>query len=134
MIVSIVIRTFNEEKHLNELLHSIKNQTTDNFNVEVILVDSGSTDKTLDIAKSYNCRIVHIKKEDFSFGRSLNMGCDAANGEYLIFISGHCIPVNNHWIENIIKPFSNENIVYTYGKQVGNSLNKFSEHQVFEKF
>jgi glycosyltransferase involved in cell wall biosynthesis len=102
--------------------------------VETILVDSGSTDKTLNIAKSFNCNIVHINKDDFSFGRSLNMGCDAANGEFLIFISGHCIPLDNKWIKNIIKPFSDENIAYTYGKQVGNSLNKFSEHQVFEKF
>ena len=72
MIVSIVIRTLNEEKYLNELLTEISNQNHPDFDVETIIIDSGSTDNTILIAKKHNCRITYIDKEEFTFGRSLN--------------------------------------------------------------
>jgi len=71
---------------LSKVLESIQNQNFEgNFNI--IVVDSGSTDNTLQIAETYECKIVHIKKEQFSFGRSLNYGCNAAIGDLLIFVS-----------------------------------------------
>jgi rhamnosyltransferase len=93
-LVSVVIRTLNEQKHLVELLDTIQRQDQTYFEIETVIIDSGSTDNTLKIAESYGCRITHIKKEDFTFGKSLNDGCDFANGDYLVFVSGHCIPVN----------------------------------------
>ena len=66
-LVSVVIRTLNEERYLPELLESIKAQKSERFSVEVVLVDSGSTDNTLMIAESFGARIVHIAKRDFSF-------------------------------------------------------------------
>ena len=53
---------------------------------EVIIVDSGSSDKTVEIAHKFDCKILHIKKSEFSFARSLNIGCAAATGDYLLFI------------------------------------------------
>lgn len=84
MLVSIVIRTLNEEKYLDELLGAINFQEKDGFNSEVVIVDSGSTDKTLEIARKYNSRVTYIDKKEFSFGKSLNIGCDYADGEYLV--------------------------------------------------
>ena len=49
-LASVVIRTLNEERHLEELLAAIRDQNTPDFDVEVVLVDSGSTDSTLPIA------------------------------------------------------------------------------------
>ncbi len=132
-MVSIVIRTYNEQKHLQELLEMISIQKCDQP-IETVIVDSGSTDATLDIAKAFNCRIVHIKKSDFTFGRSLNYGCEAAKGEFLVFISGHCVPVDENWISNLIKPFELKEIAMTYGRQIGTDLTKFSEHQIFAKY
>ena len=71
MLISIVIRTLNEEMHLSELLSSIDSQLLpDDCETEIIVVDSGSTDATLEIAERYNCRISHISQEEFSFRRS----------------------------------------------------------------
>lgn len=134
MLISIVIRTFNESEYLGELLEAIQCQQKNNFDVEVILVDSGSTDSTVEIAESFSCRIIFIKKEDFTFGRSLNMGCEAADGDVLVFISGHCIPENERWLEYLVTPLINGVSVYSYGKQIGNEVSKFSEHQVFSKY
>ena len=134
MIISIIIRTYNEERYLNDLLNAIFNQTINDHKVEIIIVDSGSTDNTLDIASSFNCTIKKIEKVNFSFGRSLNLGCMTSNGEILIFISGHCIPANEFWLQNLINPIIKNEVILTYGKQIGSSNTKFSELQIFEKY
>ena len=131
--VTIVIRTLNEEKYLPQLLEGIKNQLT-NFKHEVVVVDSGSSDRTLTIAEKYNCRILHIAKHDFSFGRSLNRGCEVANGKYLIFISGHCIPRDKIWLNEMIKPLYNNIADYIYGRQIGGPSTYLSEHEIFSKY
>ncbi len=131
---SIVIRTYNEARYLPELIESIQKQTVPSDLREIVLVDSGSTDGTLEIAEKYKCRIVHIKQSEFSFGRSLNLGCAAARGEYLIFISGHCIPTANDWLEKLIKPLKENKSAITYGRQEGGAGSKFSETQLFAKY
>lgn len=131
--ISVVIRTLNESKHLGALLESIKAQATDK-QVEIIVVDSGSTDRTLTIAKSYECKILHISKQEFSFGRALNKGCAISAGQVLVFVSGHCIPTDNHWLENLSQPIFSQAAEYTYGRQIGNADTKFSEQKIFEKY
>src|SRR5690606_37159618 len=67
MKVSIVIRTYNEQRHLKALLEGIQSQNRGKVEIETIIVDSGSTDGTLEIANQYPVRIIPIKKEEFSF-------------------------------------------------------------------
>ena len=132
MSISIVIRAFNEEQHIGRLLYGISQQ---NFsNPEVILVDSGSTDRTLEIANQYPVKIVHIKPEHFTFGRSLNLGVSAASGEFVVLISAHCFPVYPDWLDLLTKPFENNKVALCYGKQRGGNTNHYSEHQFFRKF
>lgn len=132
-ICSLVIRTFNEEKHIGKLLDGIKKQTLYN-KVEIILVDSGSTDKTVEIAQDYGVNVVTIKPEEFSFGRALNKGCEVAKGTFLLFASAHVYPVYTDWIEKMIKPFSDKKIALVYGKQIGNEITKYSESQLFKQW
>ncbi len=134
MKVSVVIRTYNEQKYLTDLLKGILDQDLGGHELEIVLVDSGSTDRTLEIAGSFGARIVHIKKSDFTFGRSLNVGCEAATGQALVFVSGHCIPTNTHWIANLVAPFERGVASLSYGKQVGWGTSKFSECQLFKKY
>jgi len=131
---SIVVRAFNEEKFIGELFKRIYQQTYKE-ELEVILVDSGSKDKTLEIASKYPVKIVFIKSEEFTFGRALNKGIEAAQGEIMIFASAHVYPVNEKWIEHLVAPFENENTVLSYGKQVGHeTITQYAEHQVFKKW
>jgi glycosyltransferase involved in cell wall biosynthesis len=134
MKVSVVLRTFNEQKHLRALLEGIGSQAGPGLEVETILVDSGSDDDTLRIAAEFPVRVVPIRKSEFTFGRSLNMGCAAATGDVLVFVSGHCIPANAHWIAELIAPLDRDGIVYTYGGQVGDDTSHFSERQIFAKY
>ena len=133
MKASIVIRTLNEARHLPELLLSIREQRYDG-EVEVVVVDSGSTDRTVEIATNHGARLVYIKREEFSFGRSLNFGCEAATGEALVFVSGHCIPVDDFWLKNLVQPLADGVASFTYGRQIGNESSRFSERQLFKKY
>lgn len=132
--VSIIFRALNEEKWFAQALDACREQHAADFDVEMILVDSGSTDRTMEIAEAYGCRIIHIKKSDFTFGRSLNYGCDAANGDHLVFISAHCIPASKVWLKNLLAPLQDGRADYTYGRQIGHTNSRFSEHQIFAKY
>jgi glycosyltransferase involved in cell wall biosynthesis len=131
--VSVVVRTYNESKHLGQLLAKIRRQVLPR-SVELIVVDSGSTDDSVAIAEGHGARIVHIKQSDFTFGRSLNVGCAAASGDVLVFISGHCVPVGDDWLRNLTRPIDEQRAVYAYGRQVGDSTTRFSESQLFLKY
>jgi rhamnosyltransferase len=130
---SIIVRSFNEEKHIGRLLKGISQQSVFS-DIEVILVDSGSTDRTVEIAQSYGVTIVNIRPEDFSFGRALNMGCQAASGDFLLFASAHVYPLYTDWVEKMLAPFKNEKVALVYGRQLGNEITKYSEHQLFKKW
>ena len=130
--ISIVIRAFNEEEHIGRLLTGIMKQTVED--PEIILVDSGSTDATRAIASQFPVRIVEITPEEFTFGRSLNKGIEAANGEIIVMISAHCYPVYPDWLEKLTAPLQDEGTAAAYGKQRGGETNHFSEHQFFRNY
>lgn len=132
--ISVIIRTLNEAVHLGALLQSISEQKTDNLSIEVVLIDSGSTDGTVEIAEQYDCKIHHITREEFSFGRSLNLGCEVAQGDILVITSGHCVPCDETWIQNLCEPILDGKADYTYGRQFGGPESQFSECQIFSKY
>ena len=132
MNCSLIIRTFNEEKHIAKLLVGIIEQSVNDL--EIILVDSGSTDATISIASKFPVNILHIEPSSFSFGRSLNLGCSAAQGEYLIFASAHVYPVFNDWLQRILDPFKDSKVALVYGKQRGEATTNFSEHRIFSQW
>jgi glycosyltransferase involved in cell wall biosynthesis len=134
MRISIVIRTLNEARYLGELLQGIRRQACDGLDVETVVIDSGSTDGTLDIAREHGCVLTHIRREDFSFGRSLNMGCEAASGDVFVFVSGHCVPADEQWLRRLCEPVVNGTVHYSYGRQIGGPQSRFSECRIFEKY
>lgn len=130
--ISIVIRSYNEDEHIEKLLLGIGAQRLQPD--EIVLVDSGSTDQTVEIARRYGCKIVAIDKREFTFGRALNRGCGVATGDILVFPSAHVYPRYDNWLETLVGPFSSERVVLSYGRQIGNKTTKFSEHQIFAKW
>lgn len=127
--VSVIIRCLNEQDHIGNLLQAIKEQT--NRPEEIIVVDSGSTDQTLDIIRAFGVVAAHISPNDFTFGRSLNRGCAIAKGDILVIASAHVLPVDKFWLSELLAPFIHPRTALVYGRQIGNHLTTFSEHQVF---
>ncbi|HET9906438.1 MAG TPA: glycosyltransferase family 2 protein [Anaerolineales bacterium] len=132
MNCSIVIRAYNEEKHIGRLLEGIRHQTLQD--VEIILVDSGSTDKTVSVAETFGAQIIRIPSDEFTFGRSLNFGIRAATHELIVIASAHVYPVYHDWLETLLRPFEEQRVALTYGKQRGPESAKYSEQQIFQQW
>lgn len=113
---SIVIRTYNEEKWIGEVLKSIYSQTYKDF--EVIIVDSESTDQTLKICKEYDCKIVSIKKEKFNYSYASNVGAENAKGDIICYLSGHSVVATNEYLSHANELFNNNKIGAAYGEVI----------------
>jgi rhamnosyltransferase len=132
MNCSIIIRAFNEEKHIGRLLEGIRRQTLKD--VEIILVDSGSTDSTVEIAESHGAHVVRIPPEEFTFGRSLNYGIREAASEFIVVASAHIYPVYPDWLAALLHPLLDRHTALSYGKQRAPLSGKFSEKQIFHQW
>ena len=133
---SVVIRAYNEEAHIGRLLDGVLQQSL--RAVEVILVDSGSSDGTVRIAESLDRRcpvkVVRIQPEEFTFGYSLDQGIASASSDLVVFASAHVYPVYPDWLERLLAPLADPQVALVYGKQRGNASNHFSEHQIFARW
>jgi 2-desacetyl-2-hydroxyethyl bacteriochlorophyllide A dehydrogenase len=128
---SIIVRTFNEEKHLSNLFDGFDRQSYRDF--EVIVVDSGSFDRSREIAEERADKLIRINSQDFTFGYSLNRGINEARGKFIAIVSAHVIPVNNHWLEKLIDPLREDKIAMSYGQQRGMACSKFSEAEDYRR-
>ena len=113
--VSIIIRSKNEEKWISSCLKAVFVQSYDNF--EVIIVDNASTDKTVEKAAEFDVDILNYDQAPFLPGHAINEGIRASSGELLVILSAHCIPVNEHWLANLVKSFDNAEVAGVYGRQ-----------------
>jgi len=123
---SIIIRTYNEEEYLDQTLAMIFSQSYESF--EIIIIDSGSTDNTLQIVRKYPVVLKEMPKETFTYGYALNLGAQLAQGEFVVFLSGHSVPCNTDWLTNLLEAFTNENVVGVCGKQVPHYGAQYSEN------
>jgi rhamnosyltransferase len=129
---SLIIRAYNEEPHLSRLLEGLSRQSL--RDVELILVDSGSTDSTADLAISIGAKVVHILPAEFTFGRSLNLGLAAATRDLVVIASAHVYPVYPDWLERLLEPFNGPQVVLAYGKQRASASAYFPEQQIYRRW
>jgi len=101
--ISVVVAAYNEEEYLGRLLKSLVNQNYKNF--EVIIVDDGSTDNTVKIAKSYNKKLnLKILKQNHKGpGEARNLGAKHANGEFIAFLDADMVCDPNS-LKNLVEP------------------------------
>lgn len=116
--VSVIIRTKNEERDIGKTLSILQCQKMD-YNLDIIVVDSGSTDHTVEIAKRYNAHVIKISSSMFSWGRALNIGLSAAEGEYAFLMSAHCFLIDETALQLALDLMKAKNIDVLYGKQIG---------------
>ena len=112
-LISIIVRTKNEERWIESCIQNIKNQNYKK--VEIIIVDNNSTDKTLDKIKKYKLKTVKIN--NFLPGKAINYGIKKSKGTIIVCLSAHCIPTNKSWLENLVKDLNDKKIAGVYGRQ-----------------
>ncbi len=128
---SVVIRSFNEADHIGDVLEAVSGQAYQDY--EIILVDSGSTDGTLEIAEGYVDKIEFVAPQNFTFGYSCNAGCEAASGTFVSFLSAHAVPTDEDWLGNMVENLRSNTVAMTYSNQIGVEETKFSEKRLFDQ-
>jgi rhamnosyltransferase len=122
MKVSVIIPTFNAEKYLPKLLKTLSKQT---LSFELVIIDSSSTDKTVEIAHKYTDHVIIIAHSEFDHGGTRTMASKMASGKILVFLTQDALPVNNKSIENIVSAFKDQNVAAAYGRQIPYSHTSF---------
>jgi rhamnosyltransferase len=106
--VSIVIPARNEGENIGQCLQAIDKQETP-YTFEIIVIDSGSTDNTIDIVNKYPLvRLVQIEPGEFGHGKTRNLGAEMAKGHYIVFLNADAIPVNADWLNPLIGPLTRD--------------------------
>lgn len=139
---TVFIPTYNGEKYLGEVLGMLFRQKT-SFAYEVLIIDSGSTDKTLQIIRRHqkkhkNLRLKEIPNSEFGHGRTRNLGAQLAKGEFVVFLTQDATPAHKEWLSEMLAPFAlNERVVSVFGKQDPRRscfpLMKYDIQQVFSQ-
>jgi rhamnosyltransferase len=117
LLASVVIRSKNEALFIGETLSAIYGQVGV-ASFEVIVVDSGSSDGTVEIVRRFPTRLIEIPPETFTYGRALNLGIKEASGDFLISLSAHSSPAHDGWLAGMLAPFQNPRVAGVVGRQI----------------
>ena len=117
--VSVLIPTKNGERYLDELLTVVKSQKGSASIIEIIAVDSGSRDRTVEILRRYGVLIVQIPPHEFGHGKTRNLAAAHAQGDYLVFLTQDATPANEQWLANLLAPLqADSTIVGAYSRHL----------------
>lgn len=116
-MVSIIIPTYNASRYLAAQLNALHRQTVGD--AEILIIDSSSTDNTLEIANSYKLKTFVIPKSEFDHGGTRTFAGRQASGDSLVYMTQDAIPVHESAVENLLKPLkSDDRIGMAFGRQI----------------
>jgi glycosyltransferase involved in cell wall biosynthesis len=115
--IGVVVRTLNEAELIGTCLETLAAQRG-GFDLDVLVVDSGSSDDTIAIARAHGARILEIDSTDFDYSKSLNIGFENVRGDVLVSLSAHAIPTDEHWLEVMVAALADERVAGVSARQV----------------
>lgn len=124
--ISILLLTKNAGPDLEMVLSALYRQREVAFS-EVIAIDSGSTDGTLEILRRFPLRLEQIPPEAFHHSRTRNFASGLASGKILVFLSQDAVPASDDWLSNMVDNFDDPGVGAVYGRQfpkAGSSLER----------
>jgi len=98
--VSVIMRSKNSDWVIGQALAALYSQDYDDF--ELIVLDSGSTDRTLELVAHYPHRLIHIEPSDYFPGKVLNLGAEQARGEILVFQNSDAVPLTRECLRRVV--------------------------------
>lgn len=140
IIASIIIPTKNGGPIFHKVLEKVLAQDI-HQNYEIIIVDSGSSDGTVQYAKKMKNKneniILHeIPAKEFGHGKTRNLGASLAKGDYLVFITQDAMPYDKFWLKNLIACFDlDEDLVGVFGRHLPyDDCDIFEKHNIITHF
>lgn len=117
MEIGVVIRTLDEAELIGRCLETLHGQHG-SYDLDVVVVDSGSTDATVEIAEAHGARVIHMAPADFDYSKALNLGIEEARGELVAILSAHAIPLDDRWLERMTAPFDDAAVAGVASRQI----------------
>lgn len=139
-LISVLIPTYNGENSINELLTKVHEQDLKNeFDLEIIIVDSSSTDNTIKIANNWgNIKVVVIENKSFDHGGTRNYLASHAKGDFLLYLTQDAMPYDENLIYNLARNFKDDTLAISYARQIPNKnahpLEKFARNFNYPDF
>lgn len=109
--VSVLLPTKNGERYLVEVIEGIRRQRGDFTLNDIIAVDSGSRDQTVQILRRLGVIVIQIPPHEFGHGKTRNLLAAHAKGEFLVFLTQDATPADEHWLENLIAPLRTDPLI-----------------------
>ena len=116
-MIGVVIRTLNESALIGRCLEMLGEQRG-GLDLDVLVVDSGSTDATLEIARGQGARVLELEPKEFDYSKALNLGIDEVGGELVVVLSAHAIPADAYMLERLIDPFDTTGVAGVAARQL----------------
>jgi rhamnosyltransferase len=115
--IGVVIRTLDESELIGRCLETLQSQRG-TYDLDILVVDSGSTDATVEIAEAHGARVVHIAPADFDYSKALNLGMENVRGELIVILSAHAIPLDDSWLARMTAPFADSKVAGVASGQI----------------
>ena len=128
---SILLLTKNAGFDLARLLESVRSQKT-SLRTEILAVDSGSADGTVELLSSFSVPVLHIPAEQFHHARTRNFAATLAKGRFLVFLSQDAIPVDPHWLTTLLANFNDPQVGAVYGRQLPKQGSSLERRDLFD--
>jgi O-antigen biosynthesis protein len=114
-VVTVAIPVLNGARYLAEVLAAVRAQKVDR-EIEILVVDSGSTDGSLEIARQSGARVLEIPKEEFSHGGTRNRMVELAHGDHVAFLTQDAMPAHDRWLASLLEGFEQaDDVAAVYG-------------------
>ncbi len=114
--ISIVIPTLNGGKYFQDLLQKLSRQVAD-CEYEIVVIDSGSTDGTIDAATKAGCKVLRVAPREFNHGATRNKAIEASSGEFVVLMTQDAEPANEFLLWWITRPFSDDTVAGVFARQ-----------------
>jgi rhamnosyltransferase len=121
--ISIILLTYNGGPTLAATLNAIASQVLECdgqplATPEIVAIDSGSTDETLDLLHQNGITPRRIPHEEFGHGRTRNLGASLAHGQWLIYLSQDAVPAGPHWLGRLTRHLRDAHVAAAFGRQL----------------
>ena len=114
--VSVVIPTLDAETELPDLFNALTGQKL--LADEIIVIDSQSSDRTASFAEKAGARVLNVARKDFDHGRTRDLALRESVGDVVVFLTQDAVPANDRFLENLIRPLSEEKVAVVTGRQL----------------